>query len=410
MPTKRWIDKKHATTFALVHRPQNDPRIHDEDASDMVFKEVVAPNQKVKSRVDLEEELQLKPSSVRANEGEAALHGIYYDDTSYDYMQHMRDLGAEEGYFVEAPSVTQKPKGKGKQKLEDALRDISIEEGPRPAQPLLLDEDILPSRNLRKSTYQDQQDVPDALAGFQPDMDQRLRETLEALEDEAYVDDDEDVFGELVKDGVEVSLEEFVEEGAWDEEGGWETDDTAKPDKEFKRVTFFSKESAGDVEMTGEDASHGHGDWMAEFSKYKKAEKARKGKQAPSDSDLQSSAITGTSITGGRRKKRKGALTSTTSYSMTSSSIFRTEGLRTLDDRFEKIEEEYAADTDMDEADDVASVASSAMSQNHDPIREDFDAIMEDFLSNYSMAGKKRVKKGGYQTGIEQLDELMYDA
>jgi hypothetical protein len=40
-------DKKNATTFALVHRPQNDPKIHDEHASDMVFKEVAAPNQKV---------------------------------------------------------------------------------------------------------------------------------------------------------------------------------------------------------------------------------------------------------------------------------------------------------------------------------------------------------------------------
>lgn len=42
-------DKKNATTFALVHRPQNDPKIHDEDASDMVFKEVAPPNQKVGS-------------------------------------------------------------------------------------------------------------------------------------------------------------------------------------------------------------------------------------------------------------------------------------------------------------------------------------------------------------------------
>jgi protein LTV1 len=248
----------------------------------------------------------------------------------------MRDLGAStEAHFVEAPSA-QKQKGKGKQKLEDALRDVSIEDEPKLAQPLLLDEDILPSRNLRKATYQDQQDVPDVLAGFQPDMDPRLREALEALEDEAYVDDDEEVFGELVKDGVEVPLEEFIEEGAWEgeDDAGWKTDDTAKPE-EYKKVTF-SKETTEDMETAGSNPSQTNTDWMSEFKKYKKAEQTRQA-HPPSNSDLQSSVATGTSLTNGRRKKRKGALTSSTGYSMTSSSLFRTEGLRDLDNRFEKV-------------------------------------------------------------------------
>ena len=64
------------------------------------------------------------------------------------------------------------------------------------------------------------------------------------------------------------------------------------------------------------------------------------------------------------------------------------------------------ADDDMDDAADDVSVTSSAnMSQG--PVREDFDTLMDDFLGSYSMAGKKRVKKGKYQTGIEQLDELV---
>ena len=58
-------------------------------------------------------------------------------------------------------------------------------------------EDMAPSEFVRKTTYQDQQNIPDALAGFQPDMDPRLREVLEALEDDAYVDDDEDIFDNL---------------------------------------------------------------------------------------------------------------------------------------------------------------------------------------------------------------------
>jgi protein LTV1 len=31
---------------------------------------------------------------------------------------------------------------------------------------------------------------------------------------------------------------------------------------------------------------------------------------------------------------------------------------------------------------------------------------MDDFLGNYSMSGKKNVKKGKYQSGMEQLDEV----
>ncbi|KAI9818500.1 MAG: hypothetical protein M1827_000559 [Pycnora praestabilis] len=413
MARKKWIDKKSATTFALVHRAQNDPRIHDAEASDMVYKEVVASNQKIKNRGDLEEELGLDPSSVRDNEGEAANYGIYYDDTDYDYMQHMRDMGSStEATWVEAPQLFTKQKGKGKQKLEDALRDTSLEdstteskaEGLESARAQkLLDSDVLPSTTLRKVTYQDQQEVPDALAGFQPDMDPRLREVLEALEDEAYVDDEDDVFGELAKDGEEVSLNEF--EGAqWEdaevseEDDGWESDATAKPDVEHGLKAAPVLE--GGVNLEGGD--HGDGDWMKEFSMFRKADKVKQEKLLPSNSELQSSISTGSSMTGSKRRKRKGALTSSAGYSMTSSSIFRTEGQTLLDDRFDKVEGDYAED-DMD---DEMSVASGTSSASQRPVRSDFDSIMDDFLGGYSMSGKRRVKKGGYQSGLEQLEEV----
>ena len=159
----------------------------------MVLNPTVLPNSnKVKRLDDLASELGSGVGNIRENEGEAANHGIYYDDTEYDYMQHMRDMGSGSGesYFVEAPTPKNKGKGKEQQSLEDALKESSLEDKAGP----LLDEDILPSKNLRKVTYQAQQDVPDALAGFQPDMDPRLREVLEALEDEAYVDDDDEIF------------------------------------------------------------------------------------------------------------------------------------------------------------------------------------------------------------------------
>ena len=394
----------------------------------MVFQEL-APSQahKTKSRTDLETELFGSSGSsaiagVRENEGEAAEHGVYFDDTEYDYMQHIRDpdsrSGIGESYFVEAETKKKDGKGKGKVNLEEALRKASLQDeqsesvnhggGSR-----LLDHDLLPSGDLKRSTYQDQQDVPDALAGFQPDMDPRLREVLEALEDDAYVDDEEEIFGEIAKDGREVSLEEFEEADFEDagDQAGWETDETETPSKEYKNGDMASPSIPQIADIMMEDGpDHGDGDWMKEFSKFKQVEKAaKKAQPQASNAELQSSVMTGTSMTGGRRKKRKGALTTSTGYSMTSSSIFRTEGQTLLDARFDKIEEDYAED-DMDIDDGGASIVTgSSMASSQAPSlvqRSDFDSIMDDFLGGYSMSGKKRVKKGGYQSGMEQLDEV----
>ena len=395
----------------------------------MVFQEL-APSQahKIKSRNDLEAELfgpteSSALSGLRDNEGEAAEHGIYFDDTEYDYMQHVRDSNAGSGngesYFVEAPTKKQDGKGKGKMSLEDALRETSIQENQSESgvsqggKSQLLDDDLLPSADLRRSTYQDQQDVPDALAGFQPDMDPRIREVLEALEDEAYVDDEEELFGEIAKDRKEVSLEEF-EDAAFEDAGdetGWETDETEKPSKEYKTGDMAPPSVPHSADTVMDDGpDHGDGDWMKEFSKFKQADKAaKKAQPQKSNAELQSSIMTGMSMTGGRRKKRKGAMTSSTGYSMTSSSILRTEGQTLLDARFDKIEEDYAED-EMDMDDGGASIVTgSSMASSQPPSlvqRSDFNSIMDDFLGGYSMSGKKRVKKGGYQSGMEQLDEV----
>jgi len=404
----------------------------------MVFQELASSQaHKVKSRADLESELfdasigdvNLYPN-VRDNEGEAAEHGIFYDDTGYDYMQHIRDLNAgsgnDESFFVEAKEKKKEKRCKGKMSLEEALRESSIQDEESGDSSLkaedLLGEDILPSKAYRRTTYQDQQDVPDALAGFQPDMDPRLRETLEALDDDAYVDDEEDFFGEIARDGREVSLKEF-ENNPFPEdndEEGWESDTTEKA----TTTDIFElmppppppppQHSSADIAMS-DAPEHGDGDWMKEFSKFKQTEKwAKKAAPQPSNPDLQSSVLTGTSMTGGRKKKRKGAMTSSTGYSMTSSSLFRTEGQTLLDARFDKIEEDYGEEI-MDVDDGTASVVTessrasrieTSSSQAPSLVRADFDSMMDDFLGGYSMSGKKRVKKGGLQSGLEQLDEV----
>jgi protein LTV1 len=108
---------------------------------------------------------------------------------------------------------------------------------------------------------------------------------------------------------------------------------------------------------------------------------------------------------------------------MSSSALHRTEGLTLLDQRFDKIEEEYADDGFGDFPDDASMVSGmskvsgiskmsdmSKMSQwsssEAPPLRSDFDGIMDDFLGNHHIQGKRRVKKGKQQSGLEQLDEV----
>ena len=424
-------DKSTSTTFAVVHRPQNDPKIHDDASSPMVLQEL-APSQaqKIKSRGDLESELFGNSDianlslSVRSNEGEAAEHGIYYDDTEYDYMQHIRELGDQnddQSYFIEAQAKRSHKQREGKVRLEDALREASLNDEASGSEretvgsgvsPLLA-ESSLPSKGLMNNSYQDQQDIPDAIAGFQPDMDLRLREVLEALDDEAYVDNEDEVFGELAKDGRELSLSEFEQlDFAADsneaEDEGWETDDTAKPDDKSPSSGILPSTTSltnpdSDIQME-DKPDEGIGDWMKEFNKFQKDQMKKEIKPQNPNAELQSSIVTGNSITGGRKKKRKGAMTSNTGYSMTSSSLARTEGLTLLDARFDKIEEDYANDA-MDDGDGSVSVASSTVSQTSQ-LRSDFDGIMDDFLDGYSTSGRRRVKKGRYQSGMEQLDEI----
>ncbi|XWX00105.1 hypothetical protein V2A60_008122 [Cordyceps javanica] len=398
MPKGKWIDKKNAQHFTLVHRPQNDPLIYDENAPSMVLNPTEGSKNagRGKNLDDLASELGSDAEHIRANEGEAANYGVYFDDSEYDYMQHLRDLntGAGDVVFVEAKATGNAGKGKQKQSLEDALKQMNLEHKAGD----VLDPDMLPSKDLPRMSYEQQQDVPDAIAGFQPDMDPRLREVLEALEDDAFIDEDADIFDQLAKDGYEVDEYEF-EDTQFDDDDGWESDDTAKPNKEYK-----DNEVPQLVAVKDEPEEGPSQDWLEDFKKFKKEQKSGgppKAAGAPSQSELQSTWTTTTN--GGRRKKRKGALTVASGFSMTSSSLVRTEQLSFLDARFDKIEEKYN-----EEFDDMGSVSAiSTASSVTGPVRGDFDGIMDEFLSSYGgKPGKRTHKKAKAQTGLEQLDEI----
>lgn len=367
----------------------------------------------------------------------------------------MRDLGSGGGdsHFVEA---TNNDKGKSKSvKLEDALAQASLDDDDtrsnwdgRSTMGSAYGPYSITSTYSRKPTYQDQQDVPDAIAGFQPDMDPRLREALEALDDEEYVDEkeDDDFFGELTAEGEE------MDQGDWEdtlfdhdeEDDGWESDATEKAPEQPSTSSINKETSVPPGELPEHDAPApdlhpDDQDWMHEFAKFKKAAKTQPAPAAPASvsPSEQRSTLASTVFTAGgtpiRRKKRKGALTNPSSYSMSSSAIARTEGHRLLDDRFDRLEALYAVDEE-DELDDSMSMASGMTgttdfsttssqapnlvdtSGNEVPPRHNFNNIMDDFLSGWDDhtsaqtkrkgAKNKRGKNGNEAIGIRMLDEV----
>ncbi|KAL2865652.1 ribosome biogenesis protein LTV1 [Aspergillus lucknowensis] len=466
-PRKQWIDKKNATTYQLFHRSQNDPLIHDPEADDRVLHPVSGPPsndpstsaKRSKNLNDLSSEFG--SAAIRKNEGEAANYGIFYDDSKYDYMQHLRELGTGGGdsHFIEAAN---KDKGKSKSmRLEDALAQTSLDDGDigsnwdgRSTRSSAYGAYSTASTYSRKPTYQDQQNVPDAIAGFQPDMDPRLREVLEALDDEEYVDEkeDDDFFGQLT------SQAEEMDPGDWEdtlfdedeEDDGWESDATEKAPVQPSTTISTTQESKPNIESIAPGKLPAHDapapdmhpddqDWMREFAKFKKSGKTQAAPATPASvvPSEQRSALASTVFTAGgtpiRRKKRKGALTNPSAYSMTSSSLARTEGHRLLDDRFDRLEALYNLDEE-EEYDDSMSMASgmtgmtdlsttssqapSLIDANGNAVapRHDFNNIMDDFLAgwdgNTSAQAKrkgakaKRGKNGNEAIGIRMLDEV----
>jgi protein LTV1 len=125
----------------------------------------------------------------RENIGQASMYGVYFDDTEYDYMQHLRDPNEQEDGMDTIMLATPNTSKKGKE------REIAFR----------LPDEALPSVSElnRSQAYDSQQAIPDAIAGFQPDMDPHLRQVLEALDEDAFVDEEleDDFFHELVKDG-----------------------------------------------------------------------------------------------------------------------------------------------------------------------------------------------------------------
>jgi protein LTV1 len=221
-------------------------------------------------------------------------------------MRHLRAVGIQEdgveSVLIEAPSSSKQSKAQLKQKLGIDLLDLP--------------DGVLASTSELPRTYESQQAIPESIAGFQPDMDAHLRQVLEALEDDAFIDDEleDNFFGELVADGERGSDEEvtfeFDEDGIDETEG---TSDTDADDAWEKRFADFKKKHTGSGVKFGSDDEYDseRGDTIGTLPEM--------------------------SVIGGKGKKRRKGTSDASGYSMSSSSMFRNEALQTLDERFDQV-------------------------------------------------------------------------
>lgn len=301
--------------------------------------------------------------------GQAAQYGIFFDDGEYDYTQHLKPIGGTDSVFLEAPAKKEKPKT-----LNDSMfKDDDVHRDQKNPNLFQLPTNVLPSNIEMSVGVMNQTTGLDG--GLQPDMDPRLREVLEALSDEEYVENDldDDFFGALNADG--------------------EPYDPAE-DEEY----YDSEEEYEDYEVEGEEGeeiNEENYDWQAAFNKYDTCPGCKEcaywpfgyrfklGQNRRAGSDDESDDFD-------RQTKQTG-------FSVSSSAMHRNTQLRLLDDRFEKIEEEYADDDDESEYDSNAEDLEE---------RADFDAILDEFLEKYEIVGKKMQPKLEGETSAAKLDSM----
>ncbi|EGF81192.1 hypothetical protein BATDEDRAFT_34791 [Batrachochytrium dendrobatidis JAM81] len=356
MGKKRFIDPSKSVKFQLVHRSQRDPKIADETASKLVLRPIAASSNLARkgkgldlstalgelgndsqfdtenkydqesdySDSDTENELDSKDASKKlkayvapVTPNDPALYGIFFkDQESYDYMQHLKPIGSDPtAMFVAAKSV-QKPE-KEEIKFVEANTNNSTSSVDFPQAKLILPEGVLPSQteeDVGLLTRLAQPYTP----GLNLELGDDVRETLYALDDDEYVEDEleDDFFGALDAEEIPEQYKSMVEQA----ENGYENKDN--------------------------ENQHEDQEWMKEYARFQKS-----AGKPPSHDDIHSDGSDSTDATpkapvrtGDSVRIKKGAFTDTSSYSMSSSSMFRNDKLTLLDDRFDKVLAEYSDD------------------------------------------------------------------
>lgn len=407
------FDKKSATTYTVVHRSHEDSLYYDNEASRHVLVELPSKlkkgSQGPAGPIDAPTLVSEKASSekkkgpeLRDNEGFAAQYGIFYDDSKYDYLQHLKPMGQEGGVFIEA--VKEKP---AKKTLEDLLKDQ------------------LPSETTRKVTLDETENIPEDLRGFNPDMDPRLREVLEALEDEAYLEEPaeedeegDDLFADLLKSG-EAGEDDYSDDEEYDE---WDMDNHQDEFDQYDEYDLDNYPDSGEevalenpyndgeapeslaTDLTAAGAGKVNSAWEKDFKRFTQSSKSRvndwDSDNEFEDEEEEENDNVGDlpSIQGKKKKKnhirkKMGAMTDTSSFSMSSSANFRTQGLLLLDDRYEQMANKFEEPSERNNQE-----------FSYEKERPDLENMLDDFLDTYELdrGGRRLMKKDAKLDAIKQ--------
>ncbi|KAJ2048142.1 Protein ltv1 [Coemansia sp. RSA 922] len=377
---KKFVDKKSSKTYKLVYRSQEDPLAFEEGASERVF---VAVNKNESGKGgrsrDADQTVQQSLRDLRLDDipeeeldqqaGKAALYGIYLDDREYDYTKHLRPVGAGGGVFLDVASKKDKHSGieiLGMDEDSDGDDEFSAT---KQAVTFQLPAEVLPSShrmNIKAEAFP---------SGLQPNMDLNVREALEALDDEDAEELDDDFLDKLNADGPPSGAEDEYDEDASDDD-------------------YFDDD---------EDADFDPNDVFAQVQKMK----ARQRQVASVGSDDEYDGSQPDASSGWR-----GARTASTGFSMSSSAMYRNENLTFLDEQFDAIEAMYEKEDSESEEERYDEhghhIPQYDEHGNKKSIstRADFDNVMDDFLQNYELAGKKMhvIVEGG--TGVGKLSTV----
>jgi protein LTV1 len=223
-------------------------------------------------------------------------------------MQHLKPAGQQDEGFESI--LVEAPKRRTASKTAPGNLPISLRD---------LHPEAFPSALELPHDFESQAAIQSSISGLQPNMDPHLRQTLEALEDDAFVDDDlgDDFFGELVENGERDANEpfnyEFVEDGL---------------------LAGGSGDTNATCESNGEDKSG----WEARFATFQKEQQGRKAMDPSlSDGGSETGDTVGKIPEFSTHDRRRRQTSDASGFTMSSLSIARSEGLRDLDDRFDKV-------------------------------------------------------------------------
>lgn len=432
MPPKSIWRQPNAVHFQLVHRSQRDIMRNDPDAGAGVLKPFEPLNRggpKGKSPAEL---MQEDPSLgadgddalPRKNIGQAALYGVYYDDTEYDYMQHLRAIndtensmrgGVDEEDDTEAVWIPSSVQSKQKPS------SFSLKDGEK-KHDLMLPSSVFASEEIDLSQAYD-----DAMPhGLQPDMDPHLRQTLEALDDDAFVDDDlnDDFFQDLVQDGVWSGKREAGDEwrdAAPEGDDIWlDPVDRAKRELELAggdesalsleaRVALFkARAKAAHSDEEGDEEGEER-DTLGEMGPPVTRRVRPSGSVSSSGSALGKKGKPGALARRAASTKAGSVSGASSAWSMTSSSMYRNPALTELDSQFDQVIRNYGGQATGDPELDALNGAFDDVQLDEEEegldyetaeklTRSDLDAILDEFLDHHEVIGGKLKQTLGDRT------------